>query len=93
MTESKVMDPRQEILASIARFAVTVARDEIDPKTITEDSTFVSLCLDSLDMVELSMELEDELEIDLRGVEPTWTTVKEAIDCLVALKAKDHSNV
>ena len=38
---------------------------DIDPADITEESTFESLNIDSLDMVELVCELEDRLSIDL----------------------------
>ena len=37
---------------------------DIAPETVTEESTFESLEIDSLDMVELICELEDELGID-----------------------------
>ena len=38
---------------------------DIDPATVDEDSTFDSLGIDSLDMVELICDLEERLEIDL----------------------------
>ena len=38
---------------------------DIDPASVTEESTFDSLSIDSLDMVELVCELEDRLSIDL----------------------------
>ena len=37
----------------------------IDPQEITEDSTFSSLGLDSLDTVELIMQFEDEFGVTL----------------------------
>ena len=37
---------------------------DIDPATVNADSTFDSLGVDSLDMVELVCELEDQLGID-----------------------------
>ena len=37
---------------------------DIDPETVTEASTFESLNIDSLDMLELVTELEDRLGID-----------------------------
>ena len=37
---------------------------DIDPADITEESTFESLNIDSLDMVELICGLEDKLDID-----------------------------
>ena len=38
---------------------------DIDPATIDENSTFDSLGIDSLDMVELICEIEERLKIDL----------------------------
>ena len=38
---------------------------DIDPENVVDDSTFESLNIDSLDMVELVCELEDRLSIDL----------------------------
>ena len=37
---------------------------DIDPASVTEESTFESLDIDSLDMVELICNLEDQLGID-----------------------------
>ncbi len=37
---------------------------DIDPASVDEASTFDSLGIDSLDMVELICELEDRLEVD-----------------------------
>ncbi len=37
---------------------------DIDPTSVDEASTFDSLGIDSLDMVELICELEDRLEVD-----------------------------
>jgi len=37
---------------------------DIDPASVTEESTFDSLDIDSLDMVELVCDLEDKLGID-----------------------------
>ena len=37
----------------------------LSPESVTEESTFESLNIDSLDMVELVCELEDRLSIDL----------------------------
>ena len=42
---------------------------DIDPTNVTEESTFESLNIDSLDMVELVCELEDRLSIDLGDFE------------------------
>lgn len=37
---------------------------DIAPESVTEESTFESLDLDSLDMVQLICDLEDKLDID-----------------------------
>lgn len=37
---------------------------DIDPETVTSESTFESLGVDSLDMLEIITELEDRLDID-----------------------------
>ncbi|MBQ9002067.1 MAG: acyl carrier protein [Eggerthellaceae bacterium] len=37
---------------------------DIEPEMVTEESTFDSLGIDSLDMVELICDLEDKLDID-----------------------------
>lgn len=38
---------------------------DIEPDAVDEDSTFDSLGIDSLDMVELICDLEEQLDIDL----------------------------
>lgn len=38
---------------------------DIEPETVDEDSTFESLGIDSLDMVELICDLEEQLDVDL----------------------------
>ena len=56
----------------------------VDPDEITEDATFDSLEIDSLDMVELICELEDRLDIDFgepEGLE-TLGDIIEYIDSL-----------
>ena len=47
---------------------------DIDPAAVTEESTFESLGIDSLDMVELICDLEDELGIDFGEPEGLTTT-------------------
>ena len=37
---------------------------DIDPETVSEDSTFESLGIDSLDMVELTCDLEERCDIE-----------------------------
>ena len=47
---------------------------ELDASEITPDSTFESLGIDSLDIVEMVMELEGELGVDLEVEDETITT-------------------
>lgn len=57
---------------------------DIDPAAVDEDSTFESLDIDSLDMVELICELEDQLGVDLgepEGIE----TLGEFVDYVDSL--------
>ena len=57
----------------------------IEPEEITEDATFDSLGIDSLDMVELICELEDRLEIDFgepEGLETVGDVVEYVEDLL-----------
>ncbi len=44
----------------------TVLEDnlDIDPETVTDDATFESLGIDSLDMVEMICDLEEKCDID-----------------------------
>lgn len=64
---------------------LTVIRDilqdklDIDPETVVGESTFETLGIDSIDMVELVCELEDRLDIDFGDPEGIGT-----IDELVA---------
>lgn len=89
MTDSKTNALRQEVLSKIAVFVREAVRDS-DQSSITEDTTFLDLHTDSLDMVELSMELEDTFGVDLKTLHVSWLTVKEAIDSVVALKAEQN---
>ena len=52
---------------------------DIAPESITEESTFESLNIDSLDMVELICDLEDKLDIDFgepEGLENVGDVIK-----------------
>lgn len=57
---------------------------DIDPETVTEESTFDSLNIDSLDMVELICELEETCEIDF-GEPEGLNTVGELMAYIDAL--------
>ena len=51
---------------------------DIDPETVTGESTFESLNIDSLDMVQLICDLEERCDIDL-GEPEGITTVDELV--------------
>ena len=53
---------------------------ELDASEITPDSTFESLGIDSLDVVEMVMDLESELGIELEMEEENITTFQELAD-------------
>ena len=56
---------------------------EIDPQTITMDTTFKSLNLDSLDIAEMVLNVEDELNITLE-LDESMTTVKDIVGAIEA---------
>ena len=53
---------------------------EIDVSEISPDSTFESLGIDSLDVVEMVMDLESELGIELEMENENITTFQELAD-------------
>ena len=53
---------------------------EIDAAEISPDSTFESLGIDSLDVVEMVMDLESELGIELEMEDQKITTFQELAD-------------
>ena len=53
---------------------------EVDPQDITPDSTFESLGIDSLDIVEMIMDLESELGVELEMEDQKITTFQELAD-------------
>lgn len=60
-----------------------VEKFEIPEESITNDATFESLDLDSLDIVELSMNIEDELQVHIAEDEAAQlSTVGDVIDLL-----------
>ncbi len=50
---------------------------EIDPSEITPEATFETLGIDSLDIVEMVMDLESELGVELEIEDETITTFGE----------------
>ena len=53
---------------------------ELDASEITPDSTFESLGIDSLDIVEMIMDLESELGVELEMEDQKITTLQELAD-------------
>ena len=53
---------------------------ELDASEITPDSTFESLGIDSLDVVEMIMDLETELGVELEMEEQKTETFQELAD-------------
>ena len=53
---------------------------ELDASEITPDSTFESLGIDSLDVVEMIMDLEGELGVDLEMEDQKIATFQELAD-------------
>ncbi|MBR7123221.1 MAG: acyl carrier protein [Oscillospiraceae bacterium] len=53
---------------------------ELNPDEITRDSTFESLGIDSLDIVEMIMDLESELGVELEVEDQKITTFGELAD-------------
>lgn len=53
---------------------------ELNPDEITPSSTFESLGIDSLDIVEMIMDLESELGIELEMEDQKITTFQELAD-------------
>ena len=53
---------------------------DLDPSEITPDSTFESLGIDSLDIVEMIMDLETELGVELEMEDQKISTFQELAD-------------
>ena len=53
---------------------------ELDPSQITSDSTFESLGIDSLDIVEMIMDLESELGVELDMEDQKISNFQELAD-------------
>ena len=57
---------------------------ELDPSEITPESTFESLGIDSLDIVEMIMDLESELGVELDMEDQKITNFRELADFIDA---------
>ena len=64
---------------------------DIDPSKVDGNSTFESLNVDSLDMVELICELEDQLNIDF-GEPEGLNTIDELVAYIDSLKSSVTEN-
>ena len=60
--------------------AYASAQLEINADDITPDTTFASLGIDSLDIVEMIMDLESELGVELEMEDQKITTFQELAD-------------
>ena len=58
---------------------------DIDPETVSEDSTFESLGIDSLDMVELTCDLEERCDIEF-GEPEGLETIGDLVNYIDGLK-------
>ena len=58
---------------------------DINPDEVTQDATFDSLGVDSLDMVELICEIEDHCEVDF-GEPSGLATVGQLVEYINSLK-------
>ncbi|MGI6665141.1 MAG: acyl carrier protein [Christensenellaceae bacterium] len=47
--------------------AIIAEKIDLDPETITEDSSFEDMEVDSLDMVEIVMDIEEEFDISIEA--------------------------
>lgn len=60
--------------------AYLASQMDIPAEDITRETTFESLGIDSLDMVEMVMELEEELGVELNTEDKKLTTVGELVE-------------
>ena len=65
--------------------AIIADKMDLDPDTITEQSSFKDLEMDSLDMVEIVMDMEDEFDITIETSEGL-ETIAELIELIRSQK-------
>lgn len=65
--------------------ALLVEYKDLDPASLSMDTTFQSLNLDSLDIAEMAMNLEDDLGITLE-LDESMKTVKDIVAAIDAAK-------
>ena len=66
---------------------IIVDKMDIDASEITEDSTFESLKIDSLDMVEIIMDLEEAFDVNLEDAQ-NLKTIKDLMDFIEKKQAE-----
>lgn len=73
-------DIKSRVIESVAELA------GVSSKGVTSNTSFDALGLDSLGIVEISMELEDEFDIDFPyDAWESWNTVQDMINCVLQL--------
>ena len=70
----------EELIMYEKLVSFAVRQLELDESEITPDSTFESLGIDSLDIVEMIMDLESELGVELDMEDQKITTFQELAD-------------
>lgn len=81
MTETQSVT-REQVLETVRE---QLASFEVDAASVSADSAFDALGLDSLDLVELSVRIEDAYGIDIEEDDlKDVTTVDKAIDLVLA---------
>jgi len=76
--------------ATVAR--LLAERLEIDPATITPDTKLESLGADSLSVIELIFDLEDEFGVKMGDERPTLVVVQDIADIVDGLVANKPQN-
>lgn len=72
---------RKEIFGRVQK--VIAERMEVEPEDITEDTLFgEDLRADELDIFEITMDLEEEFEIEIPPELSKWAAVKDVMDTL-----------
>jgi acyl carrier protein len=75
-----------ELAVKVVEILATMAG--LPPDQVTSETTFESLSLDSLDLVELTLMLEDELGVEIdRDDFGELVTVQDAIDAIASTDA------
>jgi acyl carrier protein len=81
MTETQAVT-REQVLETVRE---QLASFEVDASSVTAEAAFDTLGLDSLDLVELSVRIEDAYGIDIEEDDlKDVTTVDKAIDLVLA---------